>query len=245
MPFEFQVALETLDEVPQNFRGLYSAGDSGFVLEPNLAKKLDVSGLTTALDKERKNNKAKDEMIKGWKALGETPEVIQQKIKDLEEAATATKDGKVNWDKMKAELENGHKVALTAAEARVSGMRKALEAHLVDAEATKEISDAKGASALLLPHVRSQVKVIEENGKYVVRIVDGDGDPRGDGKGGFMTIKDLVAEMKTSEQFGRAFDATGAAGSGKRPGSGGGRPQGGSTTLTSTQKIAQGLNNRK
>jgi hypothetical protein len=243
MPFEFQPTLETLDEVPQNYRALYSQGESGFTLDGVLAKKLDVSGLTSALDKERKNVKTLNGLVASFKNLGETPEAVQQKLQELQEAATSTKEGKANWDKMKADLEAGHKRALDASGQQILGMKRTLESHLIDAEAVKEIAEAKGSSQLLLPHIRSQVKVIEEGGKYVVRIVDAEGDPRGDSKGGFMTIKDLVAEMKTSDSYSRAFDATGTGGSGKQPGNGG-KPNNQQQPTTAMDKIRAGLAKR-
>ena len=76
------------------------------------------------------------------------------------------------------------------------------------------IAAAKGSSALLLPHVRASVKVIEDNGDFKVQVVDTAGNPRVNGKGEFLTIADLVSEMRQSDIFGRAFEATGTTGSG-------------------------------
>lgn len=244
--FEFPLTLEALDGVPQNFQNLYAKGDDGkFSLHADLAKKLDVSGLTTALDKERKANKASKEGLTAWTklGLGETVEDATNKLKELNERAT-NGDGKANWEKLKADLENGHAKALGDKDKEVQGMRKTLEEHLVDKEAVTAISELKGSAALLLPHVRSTVKVFEEGGKYVVRVVDKEGDPRGDGKGGFMGIKDLVAEMKASAEFGRAFEATGTGGGGKPPGSSKNGKEGGGTgrdSMSSIDKIAAGL----
>lgn len=242
--FEFPLTLDAIDDVPQNFQTLYAKGDDGkFSLHADLSKKLDVSGLTTALDKERKANKAAKDGLTAWTklGLGETVEDATNKLKELTERAT-NGDGKANWDKLKADLEAGHAKVVSEKDKEVLGMRRTLEEHLVDKEAVTAITNLKGSAALLLPHVRSQVKVFEENGKYVVRVVDSDGDPRGDGKGGFMGINDLVAEMKASDQFGRAFDASGTGGGGtppgtkKKEGTGAGREG-----MSSIDKIAAGL----
>jgi hypothetical protein len=244
--FEFPLTLDALDGVPTNFQALYAKGDDGkFSLNADLAKKLDVSGLTTALDKERKANKANGENLKAWQKLGigETLEDAANKLKELNERAT-NGDGKANWEKMKTDLEAGHIKALSEKDKTVDGMRKTLESHLVDKEAVTAITEHKGAAALLLPHVRSQVKVFEDNGSYTVRVVDKDGDPRGDGKGGFMGIKELVAEMKASQEFGRAFEASGTGGSGKPPASSKTGKEGAGTGrdgMSSVDKIAAGL----
>lgn len=241
--FEFQSTLENLDEVPQNYRILYTAGESGgFTMDATLAKRLDTSGLTTALDKERKLNKTVKDQVQAWTKLGASPDEVQTKLTELNDQLTKGAEGKVNWDKMKSDLEKGHATELSARDQSLVRMRTSVEEHLIDSEATRAISEAKGATLLLLPHVRSSVKVVEENGKYVARVVDKDGDPRGDSKGGFMSITDLVTEMKSDDRFARAFEASGNTGGGKPPVNNGGAGSGTQKKdLSPTEKIALGL----
>ena len=97
-----------------------------------------------------------------------------------------------------------------------------LERRLIDADATAAIAAAKGVPALLLPHVRASVKVIEEDGDFKVQVVDAQGNPRVNGKGEFLSIADLVGEMRQSDVYGRAFEPTGTTGGGATGGSGGG-----------------------
>lgn len=102
----------------------------------------------------------------------------------------------------------------------------------MDAQATAAIAAAKGAAALLLPHVKARVKVIEDGGKHVVRVTDEKGEPRNDARGQPLSIAAFVEEMRASEVFGRAFEATGAGGGGM-PGTGsGGRTATGSFVLS-------------
>jgi hypothetical protein len=65
--------------------------------------------------------------------------------------------------------------------------------------------------------VKASVRVVEENGKYKPIVVDQKGDPRVNGKGEYLTISDLVGEMRQSEIFGRAFEGNGPGGSGTPP----------------------------
>ncbi len=246
MPFEFKPTLETLDGVPQNFQGLYTAneGGSGYTFHPDF--KAHVHGLTSALDKERKTAKEIKAVLAGWTALGEKPEDVKAKLEELTEAAAKAGDSGKALDKLKADLEQGYSKKLTAKDAEVTAMRATVERYLVDNEATTALAEAKGAVQLLLPHVKSNVRVIEENGQYVVRVVDKDGDPRGDGKGGFMSIKDLIAEMKASETYGRAFESSGTTGGGKP--SGGGKPVASKQNrddMSSIDKIKAGLVQKK
>ena len=103
-------------------------------------------------------------------------------------------------------------------------MKAALEQHLIDSEATRSITDAKGSSRLLLPHVKSMVRVEEDGGRYVTRVVDPlTGSPRVKADGSYMSIAELVAEMKADVTvFGRAFEPSGSSGSGSQQSSGAG-----------------------
>jgi len=63
---------------------------------------------------------------------------------------------------------------------------------------------------------------VKVDAEFNVQVVDDKGDPRVNGKGEPLTIADLVAEMRGSEVFGRAFEVSGQSGSGKQPGNGAG-----------------------
>jgi hypothetical protein len=115
-------------------------------------------------------------------------------------------------------------------------LRSALERRLVDAEATAALAAAKGSPKVLLPHIKSHVKVELEDGEYVVHVVDTKGNPRiGDAKGNPMTIAQLVDELRADPDFARNFEGTGSSGGGasRSNASGGGR---------STKTIAAGDN---
>ncbi len=250
MAFDFRTKVDAIDAVPEPFRGLYvplpEDQGVGFTYHPEFSG--HVNGLTSALEKERKTNKEVRAQITAWKALGDSPEVIAAKLTELQEAATKGKENQPNWDKLKGDLEAGYSKKLIEKDTEIKTMRSTVERHLVDNEATVALSEAKGSVALLLPHVKQYTRVIEESGAYVVRVVDKDGDPRGNHSGGFMTIKDLVAEMKGSEVFGRAFEASGNTGGGKPAAKSGGTPAGtpNRENMTAMDRIKAGLQkNRK
>lgn len=94
-------------------------------------------------------------------------------------------------------------------------LRSALERRLVDAEATAALAAAKGKTKVLLPHIKASVKVVEEDGEFVVQVVDSKGNPRiGDAKGNLMTISQLVEELKSDPEFAQNFEGTGSSGGG-------------------------------
>jgi hypothetical protein len=107
---------------------------------------------------------------------------------------------------------------------RIKSLSAALERRLVDAEATSAIAAAKGSPKVLLPHIKAHVRVVEEDGEFVVQVVDAKGSQRiGDAKGTPMTIAQLVEEMKEDPDFSRNFEGTGSSGGGApRSNAGGG-----------------------
>lgn len=214
-----KLTVDTLDDVPENLRSLYSEADGKFRLAVDGIE--DTAGLKSALQKEREAARNAEKQAKAWMALGKTPEEIAALVDAQRKADEdrALKGGE--FDKLKAQMVEQHKTELAKKDTTVAAMRGHLERFLVDAQATTAISELKGVPALLLPHVKAAVKVVDDGDAFAVRVVDANGNPRVNGKGEFLSIRDLVDEMRQNEVFGRAFEPTGATGSGAG-GSGGG-----------------------
>lgn len=215
--------VDALDAVPEALRSLYVPSGEKFKLDVSGVE--DTTGLKSALEAERKAAREAGKQAAAWKALGKTPEEIQALVEAQAKAEQdrLTKAG--DWDKLAKQMNDAHAQELNGLKSTLETKDKALAKHLVDSAAVNAIAAAKGVPELLLPHIRGAVKVIEENGDYAVRVVDSSGSPRVNGKGEFLTIKDLVGEMRQSEVFGRAFDGSGATGSGtpQQRGAGGGK----------------------
>lgn len=245
--------VETLDKVPAQFQGLYTEADEGgFTLAENYKGVAEtVDGLGKALSAARREAKeAKSKQVDVDAVLRDRLGVdgldaAEATINELKEAVQKAGDGKVNWDKMRADLEASSQKAMAAKDEEVSAMRGTLEKYLVDNAAVTAVSEARGVPDLLIPHIRSQVKVVSEGDAYSVHVVDAAGDARGNGKGGFMTIADLVAEMKASPIFGRCFESEAPSGNGITPGTTNRSTVRGNTReLSANEKIAAGLNKR-
>jgi len=252
MDFDFNdnVQVESLDKVPEQFRGAYventEGEDGGFVINPAVKPLTDaVAGLNGALAKARKEAKGRkvitpEEVLEptGFKSVEEISSTIDTLKEQLEKAS----EGKVDPQKIKAELQKTFDLELQKKDQSLETMAGSLHRYLVEREAVQAISQQKGVTDLLLPHIKSQAKVIQEGDDFVVRIVDADGDARGDGKGGFMSVADLVVELKAHPSFGRAFESETPRGSGTPPGGQPPRvPNQGGRELTATEKIAAGL----
>lgn len=224
---ETQMALklevEKLDDVPESARSLYTEVDGRFRLD------VDVEDAVKAATSKANREAAQfRHQVKKWEALGKSPDEIQE----LLEAAAKAEEEKAakggEWDKLKAQMVEKHNKELENERTSKGRLRSTLERHLIDGAAVAAIAEAKGVPQLLLPHVRAHVKVVEdENGDFVARVVDAKGDPRVNSKGDFMSISDLVGEMRQNEVFGRAFESSGAGGSGT-PANGGSKSSSGS-----------------
>lgn len=141
------------------------------------------------------------------------------KYRELEAAAAEAErkqaEATGDWKTREAQLLAKTQQEIEAREGTIKGLKGALERRLVDAEATAALAEAKGSPKVLLPHIKAHVRVTEEDGEYVVQVVDAKGNPRiGDAKGNPMTIAQLVAEMKEDPEFARNFDGTGSSGGG-------------------------------
>ncbi len=253
--FEKNTTVADVNLVPEQFRPLYVQGTDGFTLSDNY------KGIATAIDGLNKSLKAsRNDVVIAKKGqvdltpfaqLGTllglegdeavSPDALRTA---LETTLKSTKDGAVNWDKMKKDLEKGFQTQLGVKDGELAGMNKTLVKHLITSQAVTAIAANKGAPELLLPIISAQTKVIKDGDEYVVRVVDQAGDPRGNSSGGFMNVEDLVKELKASAVYGRAFESEGQSGTGTKPGSGQQRQVQKATELTPTQKISAGLAKR-
>jgi hypothetical protein len=205
-------SVDSIETIPETQRNLYKEMNGKFTLD--IEGYEDPVNLKSALEKERTTARELDKQTKQWKSLGKTPDEISALIAAQAQAESDKLAKAGEWDKLRAQMNEKHAQDIAVVTDKVAAKDKALAKYLVDSAAVSAIAAAKGAHELLLPHVRNAVKVIEENGDYTVRVVDAAGNPRVDGKGAYLSITDLVSEMRQSPVYGRAFESSGATGGG-------------------------------
>lgn len=215
-----KLEMDTLDGVDEGFRSLYEEAGGKFRLKVDGMP--DVGALETKAKTAQSEAIAERKKRQAWEAIGKSPEEIAEMLAAAEKAETAKAEKAGEWDKLKAQMNEKHAAELEAERTAAQKMRGTLERYLVDAAATSAIASAKGVPELLLPHVQRHMRVVEEGGEFVAQVVDAKGDPRVNGKGEPLTVADLVAEMRQSEIYGRAFEGSGQSGSGMHPGNGAG-----------------------
>lgn len=259
--FENNLTVEDINTVPEAARPLYAEQDGKFVLNEALKPfALAYQGQTKALEKTRKDlttangeaaarrvtKKAVAEFAQG---LGlenideENPlESVNSYVQKLIADGKKGKEVSVDLDKIKGESERRIKEVQDAEAAKTGKMRSTLERYLISQAATAALAKNKGNIDLLLDKVKQSAKVVEDGEDYVVRIVDDAGDVRSNGAGGYMTIDEYVAELKTKPAFAVAFASEEKGGSGHPPGSSQQRQtQRTNTEMTANEKIAAGL----
>jgi hypothetical protein len=261
MDFDFNKNL-TVDSlsgvVPDDFHGLYVEKDGKYVLktdDPVVGSAVKaVSGLNRALNAARaeaRDAKGKIIDLTPLKDFGADPNSILSAFNaQLEEARKTSKskgtdDVEVAVRKATEALSTKHTSDLEKREARINALMTQLEETLVTSAAISALSEAGAIDVdLALPHIRNQVKVTEENGKFKVNVVDAVGDPRFSGTGNHMTISELVLDMKKSKKYMPLFKSEAPAGGGK-PHGGRSFPSNSDGDKSSVDKISAGLRGRR
>jgi len=158
---------------------------------------------------------------------------------------------KVDPAKIKADIEKTFNGQMAEKDKQLDTMKGTLSRYMVETAAVTALAAAKGNSKLLMPIIREHVELVQDGDEYVVRVKDGSGDYRGNGKGGFMSVEELVAEMRSSKDYGPAFESDVQGGSGQpgpRPGQAqqrGVARQQAAGDLSANDRIQRGLEQRR
>ena len=221
MALKFKV--KSLDEVEEKHRDLYKQSGEGFVLDADGEAADEVAGLKTALAKEKQDALELKQKLEGL-SKNELAELKRLK-KQAEEAERAQLEKDGNWEAVKTQMLKKHQEEMDALTSKMGGVQTQLERVLVDQAAMEAIVAQKGNPKLLLPIVKGALKLVEENGVQVVRVVNAQGQPIvANAKGDPMSIAGFVETLKAEPDYQAAFAASGQSGGGSQ---GGGAPSGG------------------
>ena len=148
-----------------------------------------------------------------------------EKYRTMEQAAAKIEEDRQlkagEFDNVKKQIIAAHGVEKAALEAKIESLNKSVTENVLKAQITDAIAKADGSTLLLSPHVASRTK-LDDN--YHPIVIDESGNVRVKADGTPMVISDLIAEMKLDvANFGGAFKASGASGSGQQPSINGGK----------------------
>ncbi len=252
--FSKNETVTTLDDVDENLRPFYTANEAedGFVIKPDLvevSKAWDgINNANVAIRKENKGLSGKKIDLSGLSDYGATPAEILEAFtgqkKELSDALDK-KEGHVNPEKIRVEMKKAHTVDLDVANKRADSYKTQLYDTLVTNVAMAAINEHKGNAKLLIGFVTNQVKMKDIDGKLEPHVIDEDGDRKMGGAGSYMTVAELVKNMKGDKTFAALFDSEVNTGSGppsNRTPQGGPAPKG--DKMTAGDRIQRGLDKR-
>lgn len=184
----------------------------------------DVTGLKSALQKEREN-------VANYSKLGK-PDEIAAKMAELEEKAKGTGKGAQDaQDKLDA-MEAKYQEELAARDTRITSMMQ----RSAGAEMRAELAKAGFIPEAIDDIAAAGMARLQFNDDGTVKVMTADGKPMiGSGADHGATLADLAKELAASKPY--AVRDGGNGGGGKPPGSNGGTPPAGLTR--STMKPAQ------
>lgn len=230
-----------LEDAPEAIRSSYRAATDAdgealkgkFILTVDAAEGFaleNVEGLKSSLSKERTRAEKAEGAIKKFGDLD--PDAARKAIEKVAEFEAldpkkeADKLAQVKIEAATKQMAEKHAAELEGVRKQATGYREQVQKLLIDNVAITALEGKKGDVELLLPHVKSQVRLKEnDNGSFSVEVVDKDGNAKiGDSKGTPMTVDQLVEEMSKSDKFGRAFEGANQTGGGQRPGTGTQKP---------------------
>lgn len=177
---------------------------------------LEGQGIKKALDSEREARKEMEKRLSRFEDvdLDEFKELKAEKEKAEQERARAEGD----FEKLLEQERQKFNKELQSRDERMKSLQSSLESALIDSAATKAISKYEGDAELLLPHVRSQTKLMEVDGRHQAVVVDDTGEPRLSPEAqtatDYMGIEHLVGSWKENGKFAGAFAGSGASGGG-------------------------------
>lgn len=223
------LTVDAVDTLPENVRPLYVQKDGKFHLDVDGLP--DVTGLKTALEKERAANKAHAKDIEGWKKIGKTPDEIAALVeaKETEAREALLKAGKFDdvlkqhqakWDDVVKQHQAAWQTEKQALETELNASRASERSAIVGERLVSALTKvgATDTGVEILPKLISdRIKFEMKDGKRTISILKADGETpmAGTGPDGLATIDDLAKEAVA--KYPELFKATGAGGGGKPP----------------------------
>lgn len=210
-----------INTVPTDFRFLYKQNGDKHVLDAENPAAKSALSIFSQMKNVLKNTTQKLRTLEGQKVdlsplaeYGATPADILAKFTEKVEGLNGQIKG-ADPKKIAEGVQKEWEPKVNAANTRATKLLGQLENVLVNGEALRSLAGQTSAPELALPFIKNQVKVVEQNGEFQVHVVDENGETRFSGTNP-MSIKELVAEMKTNAKYARLFDSEAPAGTGTR-----------------------------
>ena len=224
---KIEAVLDSLESIPEELRDNYVESDdgkyrlaalSGFVPEEKIA------GLKSAVEKERELGQiARQERAQLREKMEKFGDIDPDKYHELLEAQEKAEQERLEkrgeWEKLRDQMKTAHETEIETLRTSNEKLISKFERMFIERDARTALDEFKGNPRLLLPHIEKNVKMIrdEDTGEFSLRVLDDAGNPRIDATGSFLSVSDLVSEMRQTEDFGSAFKGSSMTGGGTPP----------------------------
>jgi len=206
----------------------------------------DVKGLKSTVGAVRTEKEKLDAKLR---EVSTAAEAATARIKELEAIDPESEADRLAAQRVEStvnQMKTRHSEDLVAKDAEIDKLRGGLQHALIRSEAVTAITQQKGSVPLLLNALMAecQLKTREttDGVEYYAVVLDDAKNPRiGDAQGNTMTIAQRVTEMKSKEDYARAFDGTPAAGAGRPTQTGVVTPVRTTGEKTKSEKVRDGL----
>jgi hypothetical protein len=160
-----------------------------------------------ALHERNKENQKRREQNKTWEDLGVDPDTVKEWMSEKEKAEMKKAEEKGEWEKIKQKILEESDAKLRKKDEEVLNMQKSLETILVDSKINEAILKNDGVPELLKDVIKAKTKLVNEDGVYRTVVLDDDGSARVNDRGDYLSIDDIVPELKEHPIYGMAFKA--------------------------------------
>lgn len=217
--FEFDTEVDTLEGVPEEYRGLYSETDEGkFQLDEALARRLSGgANAAKALRDERANVSNLKRQLQAFKALGETPEAVQERIDEAEAKAGNSADREEIEAAIQRRFEAKEKTLnnqIAELKEELQGTREESDREFLGREIADAISTTNAIPTALRPILRERIRITREDGQRSVVVLDDEGQPAIGANGETLSVKAYAEKLRANEDYGFAFKASTPSGAG-------------------------------
>lgn len=247
------LVLDSISDLPPDVQKEYKKGegdDAKFYLDTLAAEGLSVDNAQDYKDQLAKATTKHESATKKLEAFNDLdPVKCRSALKKVEEMKTWSPEDQVA-EKLKANelaLEEKYSTDLGDKDKTIAGLMDQVKGHTIDAVAMASISEHKGNMKLLMPLIRQNTTVEQdEDGKWVARVTKADGTIRitpQTGKTHKMTVPELVEEYRGDKGFEACFAGAGASGggAGNEGGTGGPAPKGGTVSAGDQAALSANL----
>jgi hypothetical protein len=196
----------TIDEVPESFRELYAEKDGKVV--PKIENPDGFLGNYSRLEREAKE---RADRLKAYDGLD--PEKARAALTAAEQAEAEKQRAAGDWASREQSLTESWQKRYDAEVTARTTLEQKLNAAIADRDVADAIAAEKGKAKLLKPALAGRVKVEVVDGELRSVVYGEDGKPAYH-DGAPMTVRQLVASLKSDPEFMPAFDGTTASGGG-------------------------------